>query len=108
MREAGFILIMRGEVCPRHPPEAPESAEPPSGTVVAFPGIVETNELTVTLTDGSARTFSGGYRELSLLRARLLMAVEGKEIGIISHALSSGRVTVRADQVLEVGCVRTV
>ena len=63
------------------------------------------NSLTVTLTDGDARTFAGNYRELSLLRARLLMALDGEEIGVIQHRLSTGGVSIRADQLAEVGRV---
>jgi len=108
MREAAFILIMSGGVCLRQAAQAAEIVGSRSGTSIASMGIVDSHELTITLTRDTVRTFSGGYRELNLFRARLLMALEGEEIGIVSHLLSSGRVSVRADELLEVGPVRTV
>ena len=76
------------------------------GTGVALHGIVDLHELTITLTDGSACSFRGGYRELNLLRARLLMALDGQETGVVTHVLPTGRVSIRADQLREVGSVR--
>ena len=62
-------------------------------------------ELTITLTDGSTETYRGGYRELNLLRARLLMAVEGHDVGILTHVLASGRVSIQPDLIRDVGPV---
>ena len=62
-------------------------------------------ELKITLMDGSTETYRGGYRELNLLRARLLMAVEGQEVGILKHVLVTGRISIQADRIRDVGPV---
>jgi len=66
---------------------------------------VDPHELTVIRTDDTERTFRGGFRELALLRARLEMAREAGEVGILVHDLSTGRVSVRIDRLREIGRV---